>query len=169
MRQGEQQEFGALQWSGQEVAWRVHGALVEHTAKADSKAGFALSMEVAVLGAAMALTSPSRIFAELGAGWVTVPFYVGTSLILCAATVAIAAVAPRIQPRRSERHRRANFIYFGHLRFWDQPSSLKRYASRIRFLGSVASSWTSVKFCGSNTGVFRSLSGWRSRVASHCW
>jgi pycsar effector protein len=110
-------------WSGQEVAWKVHESLVDHTGKVDNKAGLVLSVEVAILGAIVALTSANRIFADLGDKWVSVMFHTGFILIICAVVVAVSALAPRLHTRRSEQHWQANFVYFGHLRFW-QPDEL---------------------------------------------
>lgn len=125
MRLTETDDVRPGKYSGLDIGWRVHGALIDYTGKADSKAGFALSVELAALATAVALSSKDRVFGQLGLSWTAGLFYGGILLMICAVGFAVAAVGPRLHSRQTERHWRTNFIYFGHLRFWE-PADLTR-------------------------------------------
>jgi hypothetical protein len=115
----------APQLNGLDVAWRLHEALIGWTGKVDSKAGFALSAEAAMLAAAVGLIAPNRIFADFRSQWIVALFYIGCAFTLCAALMAACAVVPRIYSRDTEQQSQIDFIYFGNLRFWD-PAELAR-------------------------------------------
>lgn len=115
----------APQLNGLDVAWKLHETLIDWTGKVDSKAGFALSAEAAVLAAAVGLIAPDRIFADFRSQWITALFYIGCALMLCAVLTAACAVVPRIYSRDSEQQSQVNFIYFGNLRLWE-PTELAR-------------------------------------------
>ncbi|MGH3901024.1 MAG: Pycsar system effector family protein [Pseudonocardiaceae bacterium] len=101
----------------------MHEALIGWTGKVDSKAGFALSAEVAVLAATVGLIAPDRIFANFRSPWIAALFYTGCTFMLCAVLTAACAVVPRIYSRDSGQQSQINFIYFGNLRCWD-PTKL---------------------------------------------
>lgn len=125
MRLEETEQVRRDGYSGLDLGWRVHSTLIDYTGKADSKAGFALSVELAAIATAVALGSRDRDFGEPSWSWTAGLFYAGILLMICAVGFAVAAVGPRLHSRQTEKQWRANFIYFGHLRFWE-PADLTR-------------------------------------------
>ncbi|MFF9101946.1 Pycsar system effector family protein [Streptomyces rubrogriseus] len=109
-----------------ETAWRVHTALGEWTARVDAKASFALTLESAALAGIVALSDKNRLFSNLTGFSVRGPLWAGILLILVGAVLAIFVVTPRLRSREKLKEEFAeNFIYFGHLQFW-QPEALTR-------------------------------------------
>ncbi|MGP3687153.1 Pycsar system effector family protein [Streptomyces sp. IBSNAI002] len=107
-----------------ETAWRIHAALGEWTARVDAKASFALTLESAALAGIVALSDKNRLFANLTGFGVRGPLWAGILLILAAAVLAILVVVPRLRPREALKAEfDQNFIYFGHLQFWE-PTAL---------------------------------------------
>ncbi|WP_406466462.1 Pycsar system effector family protein [Streptomyces sp. NBC_01594] len=107
-----------------ETAWRIHAALGEWTARVDAKASFALTLESAALAGIVALSDKNRLFANLTGFTARGPLWAGVLLILAGAVLAILVVAPRLRSKRKLRTEFGqNFIYFGHLQFWE-PATL---------------------------------------------
>jgi hypothetical protein len=94
-----------------ETAWRIHAAISDWTTKADAKATFALTVETALLGLAVAFAGSGHLSGAQGAlvalGAATMIFAISSSALVVYPTLrrkALAAEAP------------ANFIYFGHIK-----------------------------------------------------
>ncbi|MFC5801172.1 Pycsar system effector family protein [Streptomyces formicae] len=109
-----------------DTAWRVHGALVEWTGKADSKAAFALTLQSTGLAVVAVLVSTQRGLNPSG-GVAAVAFLViGAALLALGAGFAVAAVSPSLGMGQGGQRpvARDAFLYFGHLRLWD-PGELE--------------------------------------------
>jgi len=103
-----------------DTAWRIHAALGEWTARVDAKASFALTLESAALAGIVALSDKDRLFANLTGFSTRGPLWAGVLLILAGAILAILVVTPRLRRKGMLQAESAeNFIYFGHLQFWD--------------------------------------------------
>jgi hypothetical protein len=107
-----------------ETAWRIHAAVGEWTARVDAKASFALTLESAALAGIVALSDNGHRFSHLHGYGVRGTLWAGALLILTGAVLAIFVVAPRLRSvKKLESEAPQNFIYFGHLQFWD-PAAL---------------------------------------------
>ncbi|UFR02307.1 DUF5706 domain-containing protein [Streptomyces sp. Go40/10] len=108
-----------------DTAWRIHAAIGEWTARVDTKASFALTLESAALAGVVALSDKGRLFSDLH-GWSTrALLWAGSVLILAGALLAILVVVPRLRSRKTlEQEAGQSFIYFGHLQFW-KPAELE--------------------------------------------
>lgn len=102
-----------------EDAWRIHAALNDWTARVDTKASIALTLESAALAAFIVASGPERPFG-LTSSYMN---WLGVLLILLAIVSSIAAVTPRIKVVASRNMWEDNYIYFGHLQYW-QPQEL---------------------------------------------
>lgn len=109
---------------GVEFGWRIHGALDSWIGKVDTKASIALAIESAIFGFLVTLSDKNRVFASL-TGARECGYRIGLGLVLVAALMALAAVLPQLNRRKSKRGWRDNTIYFGHLRRWD-PGELAK-------------------------------------------
>ncbi|MFF3320735.1 Pycsar system effector family protein [Streptomyces sp. NPDC002889] len=102
-----------------DTAWRIHAALGEWTARVDTKASFALTLETAALvGIAGLVTSGSFPVRALD-GPLLVMFVAALLSVLASALFAVLVVLPRMRGRQAEAEAPYNFVYFGHLRHWD--------------------------------------------------
>jgi hypothetical protein len=105
-----------------DTAWRTHDALRDWTGKVDAKASFALTIETAVLGASVALSSKDGLLSHLHERALA-SYRTGLGLLGFAVLAAVGAVIPQVRRRPIKREWRDNFIFFGHLRHW-KPDEL---------------------------------------------
>ncbi|GAA3295931.1 Pycsar system effector family protein [Streptomyces cinereospinus] len=110
-----------------ETAWRIHAALVDWTGKVDAKAGFALTLESAALGAIVAFSGSRYRLGELHGTVPTVLFWAGAALLGLAALAAVSVVSPRLATARGHDWRQ-NFVYFGDLRHWEPDRLAEKLA-----------------------------------------
>jgi hypothetical protein len=108
-----------------ETAWKIHTALSDWTGKVDAKASFALTIESAALAVIVGLSGADHRFGNLRGFWQNAPFWGGVFLLGLSALAAVSVVAPRIRANSVEPEWADNFIYFGHLKFW-QPDQLEQ-------------------------------------------
>lgn len=101
-----------------ETAWKIHSAHMDWTGRADSKAGFVLTLNAAIVATGVALSSEGLVFHNIGATWHRLPYGISLLLSMSAALLAAWAVAPSLRPGNLEREARSDFIYFGHARHW---------------------------------------------------
>jgi hypothetical protein len=106
-----------------ETAWKIHGALVDWTGKVDAKASFAFALESAGLATIVALSAEGRLFGSLQGPLQNITYYSAAIALVLAAGCALWVVIPRLRMRHLGKEWPENFIYFGHLRYWD-PSAL---------------------------------------------
>lgn len=102
-----------------ETAWKVHGAIVDWTGKVDAKASFAFAIESAGVATTVALSGDKRMFSVLEGPWQNVLYNGGILSLLIAAAFAVWVVIPRLRMRHVRREYPDNFIYFGHLKYWN--------------------------------------------------
>lgn len=106
-----------------DTAWRTHEAIRDWTGKAEAKASFALLIESAMVTGTITLSMDSRLFSALTGASLT--FYrLGVAFLAIAISTAIFAVVPQIRRRPAKEACRNNWIFFGHLRFWENPEDL---------------------------------------------
>lgn len=106
--------------SGEEFAWKVHGALQDWTAKVDTKASIVMTLETALLSGMVAFNS-SRA-SGYSFSWASL-HNCGLTLLFVAVALAGAVVFPQLHRRDSAKPWQDQFIYFGHLRKWE-PAAL---------------------------------------------
>ncbi|WP_326844569.1 DUF5706 domain-containing protein (plasmid) [Streptomyces sp. NBC_01558] len=113
-----------------ETAWRIHAAIGEWTGRVDAKASFALTLESAALAGIIALSDNGHRFSRLHGYGARLPLWAGAGLILAGAVLAILVVAPRLRKGALlKQEAPQNFIYFGHLQYWD-PTALTQKLAR---------------------------------------
>jgi hypothetical protein len=100
-----------------DFAWKVHTAVVDWTAKVDTKAAIVLSLGGALLGFFVTLSSTGRALADLH-GWRSATCWVGVAAVGSGVLFAAFVVMPRLHSRRARQEWADNYIYFGHLRHW---------------------------------------------------
>lgn len=105
--------------SSLDTAWRIHGALVDWTGKVDAKASFAFTIESAGVATTVALSGDKRVFSTLEGPWQNVLYYGGIVALLIAAAFSVWVVIPRLRMRHVKKEYPNNFIYFGHLQYWE--------------------------------------------------
>ncbi|MBV7699152.1 Pycsar system effector family protein [Streptomyces sp. TRM70350] len=110
-----------------ETAWRIHAALTDWTGKVDAKAGFALTLESAALGAIIAFSGSRHRLGQLDGAFPTVLFWVGAALLGLAALAAVSVVSPRLGTAQGHDWRQ-NFVYFGDLRHWEPDRLAEKLA-----------------------------------------
>ncbi|MFF5966174.1 Pycsar system effector family protein [Streptomyces collinus] len=118
-----------------ETAWRIHAVVADWTGKVDAKAGFALTLESAVLAAVIALAESGH---HLGKVHGTVPrglFWLGVALLGLAALAAVSVVSPRLRAQPGHDPHQ-HFVYFGDLRHWD-PEHLAEKLTTTSALGPL--------------------------------
>lgn len=106
---------------GIEFAWKVHESLSTWTGRVDTKASIMLTLELATLSFAVALTDGTKLFASLS-GWRQSFFVAGLALLGIGICAAMAVVFPQLARRRNRRDWRSGLIYFGHLRYWNRDA-----------------------------------------------
>lgn len=102
-----------------ETAWKIHAAIVDWTGKVDAKAAFAFALESAGIGLVINLTAKDRIFATLSGPLQNFTYYAGGLALVLAAACAMWVVIPRLRMWHVAKEWPENFIYFGHVQFWE--------------------------------------------------
>ncbi|GGV40719.1 MULTISPECIES: Pycsar system effector family protein [Paenarthrobacter] len=102
-----------------ETTWKIHAALVDWTGKVDAKAAFAVALESAGITTIVALSAEGRLFGALQGCLQQVTYYLAIVALVVAAGCAMWVVMPRLRMRHVGKEWPENFIYFGHLRYWD--------------------------------------------------
>jgi hypothetical protein len=95
-----------------ENAWRLHDVQMDWTSKVDAKAAFALTIQAALLAAAVVLLDDMNSPLEYT--------LMGGSVLAVAAGALLAAraVSPQLRTKHLARESHSSFIYFGHARAW---------------------------------------------------
>lgn len=112
-----------------ETAWRIHGALSDWTGKVDAKASFAFTLESAGVATAIALADENRVFDVLEGPVQSILYFGGLILLSIAAACSVWVVIPRLRYSKVKEEWPGNFIYFGHLKYWDYemlPGAIKK-------------------------------------------
>ncbi|WEH41956.1 Pycsar system effector family protein [Streptomyces sp. AM 2-1-1] len=99
-----------------ETAWRIQAAVADLTAKADSKASFALTMQSTALAVLGLLASSKRAAGELDSGASRLLVWCGVLLLFSGASCAAWAISPNLRKERRGPERDDDFLYFGHVR-----------------------------------------------------
>ncbi|RFC70995.1 Pycsar system effector family protein [Streptomyces sp. AcE210] len=109
-----------------DTAWRVHGALVEWTGKADAKAAFALTLQSTSLAVVAVLADVGRVLNPSAGPAALALLILGSVLLASGAGLAVSAVSPNLGTGRRGQPPVSGdgFLYFGHLRSWD-PGALE--------------------------------------------
>ncbi|WP_407107256.1 Pycsar system effector family protein [Rhodococcus aetherivorans] len=97
-----------------DTAWKIHAAVTDWTAKVDTKASFALTIESALLVGVVTLSGEGRVFHHLS-GWAVVWYVLGIALLIAGVVCAAWVVRPRLRSANLEAESHSNYIYFGHL------------------------------------------------------
>ena len=93
-------------------AWRLHDAQMDWTGKVDAKAAFSLTIQGALLAAAVSLMDEIDTCLEY------VLIGLGVLLVMAGLAFAASVVAPRLRSKHVAAEVASNFIYFGHARGW---------------------------------------------------
>lgn len=103
-----------------ELAWRVHENAKGWISQVDVKSAAALAIEAAVLGFALALITNSDALSQLTtlSRWIV---GAGLFLLLVSVVLSMLVLMPRIKLREPKPKDRG-YLYFGHLRHWDQET-----------------------------------------------
>jgi len=102
-----------------EQAWKIHAAQAEWTGKVDAKASFAFAVESAIIATTVALSANGRLFSNLD-GWLDGALYwIGVLSLLAGAFFALVVVRPRLKADVVKKMAKENFIYFGHVQYWE--------------------------------------------------
>ncbi|WP_323959346.1 Pycsar system effector family protein [Arthrobacter sp. JZ12] len=102
-----------------ETAWRIHGALSDWTGKVDAKASFAFTLESAGVATAIALADDKRVYDALEGPVQEILYFGGLVALSIAAAFSVWVVIPRLRFFKVKKEWPSNFIYFGHLKYWD--------------------------------------------------
>jgi hypothetical protein len=108
---------------GVTFAWTTHSAITDWTAKVDTKAAIVLSLGSVLLGFFVTLSGKGRILDDMH-GWRLILERVGLGWSAIGVVLASLVVAPRLNRRLTRSSWRENFVYFGHLRYWE-PTDLR--------------------------------------------
>jgi heme exporter protein D len=101
-----------------DAAWEIQKALLDWNGRVDIRATFTLTIDTALIGAVIALSTDGGLFAGLG-GASRVFNFVGVAFVFASALCAVAVVTPVLRRRsvlQSEARNHNKFIYYGHLR-----------------------------------------------------
>lgn len=109
-----------------ETAWKIHAAMVDWTGKVDTKAAFAFALESAGIGLVINLSAKDRIFATLTGPWQNIAYYLGGIALVLAAACAMWVVIPRLRMWHVAKEWPDNFIYFGHVMFWEPAALMQK-------------------------------------------
>ncbi|MGW4372720.1 Pycsar system effector family protein [Streptomyces albidoflavus] len=107
-----------------ETAWRIQAAVADLTAKADSKASFALTMQSTSLAVLGLLASSQQSAGELDSGAARLLLWCGVLLMVGGACCAAWAISPNLRKERRGPERDDDFLYFGHVRHLE-PATLE--------------------------------------------
>ncbi|MFD7340182.1 Pycsar system effector family protein [Streptomyces violascens] len=102
-----------------ETAWRIQAAVADWTAKADSKASFALTMQSTALAVLGLLTTSTRAAGDLDATVPQVLLWLGVLLMVAGVSCAAWAISPNLSKERRGPDADDDFLYFGHVRHLD--------------------------------------------------
>jgi hypothetical protein len=102
-----------------ETAWRIQAAVADWTAKADSKASFALTMESTALAVLGLLASSNRVASGLDAGASRLLLWIGVLFMAGGVGCAAWAISPNLRKERRGPESDDDFLYFGHIRHLD--------------------------------------------------
>ncbi|WP_127572568.1 Pycsar system effector family protein [Georgenia faecalis] len=117
--------------NGLENAWRLHDAQMDWTGKVDAKAAFSLTIQSALLAAALSLLNEMDTCIEY------VLIALGVLLVMAGVAFAASVVAPRLRHKHVRAETASNFIYFGHARGWS-PDALARELRQSDLMDQVA-------------------------------
>ncbi|MEV7640464.1 Pycsar system effector family protein [Streptomyces rubiginosohelvolus] len=99
-----------------ETAWRIQAAVADWTAKADTKASFALTMQSTSLAVLGLLASSGRTAGGLDSTPAQLLLWVGALLMVAGASCAAWAISPNLRQERRGPRNDDDFLYFGHVR-----------------------------------------------------
>ncbi|MFI0192749.1 Pycsar system effector family protein [Streptomyces sp. NPDC017082] len=108
-----------------ETAWKIQSAVADATAKADSKAALALTLQSTTLAVLSLLASSRRAAGGFESVAAQSLLWLGIALIMAGACCAAWAVSPQLGKERRGPDPDADFLYFGHLRLME-PVVLER-------------------------------------------
>lgn len=120
-----------------DTAWKIHAALVDWTGKVDAKASFAVTLESAGIATIVALSSKDRIFGALTGHLQLAAYYGALGCLIVAASLAMWVVIPRLRMWKVRKEAPENFIYFGHLQYWE-PLELAEKIKTAEMLPVIA-------------------------------
>lgn len=103
-----------------DTAWRIHSAIIDWTGKVDSKASFALAIESAVMAGVIGLTGDDRQLSHLKTWWAQSTFWLGVVTLAAALVLVAWVVRPRLRKRHLPTEAKDNYIFFGHVRLWNE-------------------------------------------------
>ncbi|MFC8176430.1 MULTISPECIES: Pycsar system effector family protein [unclassified Streptomyces] len=107
-----------------ETAWKIQSAVADATAKADSKAALALTLQSTALAVLSLLASSRRAAGEFESAASQTLLWLGVVLIMAGVCCAASAVSPRLGKERRGPEPDGDFLYFGHLRLME-PAALE--------------------------------------------
>lgn len=102
-----------------ETAWRIQAAIADWTAKADSKASFALTMQSTALAVLGLLASSRRAAGDLDNAVPQLLLWISVLLMVCGVGCATWAISPNLRKERRGPESDDDFLYFGHIRHLD--------------------------------------------------
>lgn len=108
-----------------EFAWKVHDVLSDWTARVDIKASISLAIEAAIGGFVVTFASGTGPLTH-STGWAAWTLDAGVAALALSIMLSILVVFPQLRGRKAKREYKDNFIYFGHLRYWDSTELKNR-------------------------------------------
>lgn len=99
-----------------ETAWRIQAAVADWTAKADSKASFALTMQSTALAVLGLLATSKRAAGDLDSTVPQLLLWIGVLLMVAGVSFAAWAISPNLRKERRGPENDDDFLYFGHVR-----------------------------------------------------
>ncbi|WP_369263531.1 Pycsar system effector family protein [Streptomyces sp. R35] len=102
-----------------ETAWRIQAAVADWTAKADSKASFALTMQSTALAVLGLLATSGRAAGDLDSTVARLLLCIGVLLMAAGVSCAAWAISPNLRKERRGPEEDDDFLYFGHVRHLD--------------------------------------------------
>ncbi|MFF1272716.1 Pycsar system effector family protein [Streptomyces marokkonensis] len=102
-----------------ETAWRIQAAVADWTAKADSKASFALTMQSTALAVLGLLATSKRAAGDLDSTVPQLLLWIGVLLMVAGVSFAAWAISPNLRKERRGPENDDDFLYFGHVRHLD--------------------------------------------------
>ncbi|WP_208882134.1 Pycsar system effector family protein [Streptomyces armeniacus] len=107
-----------------ETAWRIQASIADWTAKADSKASFALTMQSTALAVLGLLATSKRATGDLDSTLARLLLWVGVVLMVGGVSCAAWAISPNLRKQRRGPESNDDFLYFGHVRHLE-PTTLE--------------------------------------------
>lgn len=102
-----------------ETAWLIQAVVTDWTAKADSKASFALTMQSTALAVLGLLASSKRAVGDFDSTLPRLLLWIGVLLMVGSVGCAAWAISPNLGKDRRGPDNEADFLYFGHVRQLD--------------------------------------------------